>query len=307
MLNDVHAAVRQLSLDEAAAVDSVTHRREFVLEADGGKTEEDAKFDGRPTCKRRRVWVIRHGEREDEADRVAWYTKLEREGMDRKFDPCLTDAGVRQALAAGDNLRSILASRAATGDAGAAGVDLVYASPLHRTVKTAEQVALALDVPLTTVSGLSECALAMRGRDLTTVKFLTHEELQAANSLVRYKEEVRTSEEFFPTVCRLVQEHPGDGDIVIVSHREAIRSLAGGRVSTPYCVQAEFMVDMKGMSFELVDLHKLPKAMTSRKGGNAGRSKGKGKGKLKTSNAQRKGQVEFKRASGSKRQGCVSS
>ena len=62
----------------------------------------------------------------------------------------------------------MLAARAASGDVGAASVDMVFSSPLHRTVKTAEQVALALGTPLSTVAGLSECAKAMRGRDLTT-------------------------------------------------------------------------------------------------------------------------------------------
>ena len=60
-----------------------------------------------------------------------------------------------------------LKQRASSGDTGAAGVTMVYASPLHRTVKTAEQVALALGVPITVVDGLCECAVAMRGKDLS--------------------------------------------------------------------------------------------------------------------------------------------
>ena len=102
-----------------------------------------------------------------QASRAAWREKLER-GYTRWWDPFLTPKGQRQALAAGENLRAVLAARAASGDVGAASVDMVFSSPLHRTVKTAEQVALALGTPLSTVAGLSECAKAMRGRDLTT-------------------------------------------------------------------------------------------------------------------------------------------
>jgi len=84
----------------------------------------------------------------------------------RWWDPALTGRGVRQAAEAGELLRALLADRIAQGDVGAAGVDMVYASPLERTVKTAEQVAMALDVPLSTVAGLSQCAAAMRKKNL---------------------------------------------------------------------------------------------------------------------------------------------
>lgn len=87
---------------------------------------------------------------------------------DRWWDPPLTDRGAHQAALAGQSLATMLKKRAAEGDAGAAGVAMVYASPLHRTVKTAEQVAMALEVPVTVVDGLCECALAMRGKDLST-------------------------------------------------------------------------------------------------------------------------------------------
>jgi broad specificity phosphatase PhoE len=58
-------------------------------------------------------------------------------------DAPLTDAGIRQAAAAAKRLAS-------------AGIDAIVASPLQRTVRTAEEVAAVTSVPVLTDDGLRE-------------------------------------------------------------------------------------------------------------------------------------------------------
>ena len=64
-------------------------------------------------------------------------------GVSPKTDVPLTDTGVRQAVAAAKRLAS-------------AGIDAIVASPLQRTVRTAEEVAAVTGVPVLTDEGFRE-------------------------------------------------------------------------------------------------------------------------------------------------------
>ena len=64
-------------------------------------------------------------------------------GLSPKTDAPLTDTGVRQAAAAAKRLAS-------------AGIDAIVASPLQRTVRTAEEVAAVTGVPVLTDEGFRE-------------------------------------------------------------------------------------------------------------------------------------------------------
>jgi probable phosphoglycerate mutase len=64
-------------------------------------------------------------------------------GLSPKTDAPLTDTGVRQAAAAAKRLAS-------------AGIDAIVASPLRRTVRTAEEVAAVTGVPVLTDEGFRE-------------------------------------------------------------------------------------------------------------------------------------------------------
>jgi probable phosphoglycerate mutase len=64
-------------------------------------------------------------------------------GLSPKTDAPLTDTGVRQAVAAAKRLAS-------------AGIDAIVASPLRRTVRTAEEVAAVTGVPVLTDEGIRE-------------------------------------------------------------------------------------------------------------------------------------------------------
>ena len=64
-------------------------------------------------------------------------------GLSPKTDAPLTDTGVQQAVAAAKRLAS-------------AGIDAIVASPLQRTVRTAEEVAAVTGVPVLTDEGFRE-------------------------------------------------------------------------------------------------------------------------------------------------------
>eukprot|EP00754_Rhynchopus_humris_P044198 Rhum_TRINITY_DN3912_c0_g1::Rhum_TRINITY_DN3912_c0_g1_i1::g.12432::m.12432 len=84
------------------------------------------------------VYLVRHGEREDGLTNVHW--RLE------DADPGLTPVGVEQAHLTGRRLSE-------------RGVDHVFASPFHRTVETAAEIAAALGVQARVEDGLSEVLL----------------------------------------------------------------------------------------------------------------------------------------------------
>jgi broad specificity phosphatase PhoE len=96
-----------------------------------GETTDRAGQDGR-TC-----WLLRHGERQDQAD-PAWA-----ETAANPHDPGLTEWGHEQADRAGRRLRE-------------EGVGAVYASPFTRAVETAVAVAAHLDLPVFVEDGLCE-------------------------------------------------------------------------------------------------------------------------------------------------------
>jgi len=85
----------------------------------------------------RAIWIVRHAQRRDEVD-PSWKARAE-----RPYDPPLSDEGLRQADA--------LARRLA-----AEPIRHVFASPLLRTVATAQAVAERLDLPVRLEDGLFE-------------------------------------------------------------------------------------------------------------------------------------------------------
>jgi broad specificity phosphatase PhoE len=87
----------------------------------------------------RALWLVRHGESRDAADRRRG------EQADRPHDPPLTDHGRWQAARVGDRLRDRDAD-----------VDAVYSSPFLRAVETAHRVAERIDRPVFVDHGLSE-------------------------------------------------------------------------------------------------------------------------------------------------------
>jgi broad specificity phosphatase PhoE len=83
------------------------------------------------------LWLVRHGERRDEAD-PGWVDQA-----DRPHDPPLTDHGRWQAERVADRLRG-------------REIGAIYSSPFLRAAETAHIVAQRLDCPLFVDHGLSE-------------------------------------------------------------------------------------------------------------------------------------------------------
>lgn len=98
------------------------------------------------TTTTRRVWIVRHGERVDEVDKL-WTTKNPK----IYHDPPLTKRGQEQAMKVANFLGSF---------EGKVKFDLIYCSPLMRAIQTAEQISNVLSIPVCVNNGLGYFAAA---------------------------------------------------------------------------------------------------------------------------------------------------
>ena len=89
----------------------------------------------------RRLWVVRHGERADDANPL-WHLTAT-----RPHDPPLTAEGIRQAESTAEALRRKCHQQP---------IEAVYTSPFLRCLETAAAIASALQLPLKVEPGLSE-------------------------------------------------------------------------------------------------------------------------------------------------------
>ncbi len=140
-------------------------------------------------------------------------------------DAPLTDAGIRQAAAAAKRLAS-------------AGIDAIVASPLKRTVRTAEEVAAVTGIPVLTDDGLRE------------TDFGAWEGLTFAEVRERWPAEVTTwladpsvappggesfaqvSERVTAALHRVLAERAGQ-TVLIVSHVTPIKTLVAAALLAP--------------------------------------------------------------------------
>ena len=207
----------------------------------------------------RTVYVARHGERIDETPAGdEWRLGVEKS---RRFDPPLTAAGASQAKALGQFLKT-------------KGFTRIWTSPLARCVATANELANALDVPVTVVPGLGSCAAAVAKAGVANVNLLSFPAMQ--HLCPRIDSFDTTAPRDFYGACRHVLTQSTDL-ILLVSHREGINELAAGRgrglpddddlpsrrrlkhrtrrrLHLPYCATARFFVTNDGSHW---DLHSL--------------------------------------------------
>ena len=132
------------------------------------------------SCGRVNVFLIRHGERADEVETSELYTRrkeLKERGIKRidRYDPPLTQTGRQQAKVCGEKLRTYMEENNIS-------FDVVYSSPFIRTMETANEIALALDLPLKPVAALGGCAAAVKMIGLE--KFVCRED-ESSPSFVR--------------------------------------------------------------------------------------------------------------------------
>lgn len=176
----------------------------------------------------RALWLVRHGESRDEADR------RRAEQADRPHDPPLTDHGRWQAARVGDRLRDR--------DVGA-----VYSSPFLRAVETAHHIAERLDRPVFVDHGLSEHLDAGRfdvAPAVVTPRALADrfDTVDASHTSVlrpNYPESADEAEERTLRAVRRLAADAGDPPL-FVGHALTLTSVVAaftGRhgVETPYC------------------------------------------------------------------------
>eukprot|EP00802_Teleaulax_amphioxeia_P007622 Tamp_07629.p1 GENE.Tamp_07629~~Tamp_07629.p1 ORF type:complete len:339 (-),score=53.17 Tamp_07629:1447-2403(-) len=207
------------------------------------------------------VWVVRHGERVDEVPGVRW-DKCGKTNP-QWFDPALTGRGHEHAAGVADAIRDKLG--------GKCPFDVIYTSPLVRTVQTAEKFSERLGIPIEVVPGLCTCAAAIKREGLVQregrlwlqksgLPLQTTEELKRLSPNATYTE-ARTNvdnaaitcsfaeclENLCETALRSGRSEAATGQtasqprrIMLVAHREGIRELSrvaeGSAITnTPYC------------------------------------------------------------------------
>ena len=132
------------------------------------------------SCGRVNIFLIRHGERADEVETPELFTRrkeLKKRGIKRidRYDPPLTQNGKEQAKVCGEKLRMYMKDNNIS-------FDVVYSSPFIRTMETANEIAMVLDLPLKPVAALGGCAAAVKMIGLE--KFVSRED-ESSPSFVR--------------------------------------------------------------------------------------------------------------------------
>ena len=146
-------------------------------------------------------------------------------GLSPKTDAPLTDTGVRQAVAAAKRLAS-------------AGIDAIVASPLQRTVRTAEQVAAVTGVPVLTDQGFRETDFgAWEGLTFAEVRERWLSELTtwlADPSVAPPGGESfdQVSERVTAALHRILAER-ADQTVLVVSHVTPIKTLVAAALLAP--------------------------------------------------------------------------
>jgi broad specificity phosphatase PhoE len=189
----------------------------------------------------RKVYIVRHGERLDEAEPGVWERHCERkhnktEMYYRVNDPPLTRSGSEQAAQVAKSIRKEVLN---------SGVQFVFASKLLRAVQTAYPIAMQLQIPLIVSRNFALTAAAVEMRpdyrflDITELQTLCpgvtvidgdHEDSHESHRLP-------LADAWHHAIEHVVTTHQVS---IIVAHRESIRNMAQMHLATPYCCYGEF-------------------------------------------------------------------
>ena len=202
------------------------------------------------------VWHVRHGQKCIEVkgeERELWKRspRFKRVGY---FDTLITRHGHVQASSAGLYLKSLPFNQQP------GGFDIVYTSPMARTVQTAVCVSKSLgNLPLQVLPGLCSCTAALeRIGPSAQENLMTDEEVREIFPWVT----VLPRDPLAPTTFsesaawlatkarekKAVAEDDGDGCVYIsrvlaVGHQEGTKAMAGEGVPTPHCSIGIFRTD----------------------------------------------------------------
>jgi broad specificity phosphatase PhoE len=186
--------------------------------------------------------LVRHSERLDEIDETGWRLMVnsDRSKRDRYSllnDPPITNNGVRIAKTAAQFVDKLVSEVV---DPNSNLETRIYTSKLLRSVQTAHQIALKLNVPLYICSGLALTAQAVGDSD-GKFEHLTVEEIQkfCPNVTVICCDDINNADIYVPSdkwlsaitsIANRTQHFK-----IIVAHRETIRNFSAKRLNTPYC------------------------------------------------------------------------
>jgi len=172
------------------------------------------------------VWIARHGNRLDFVN-PAWFDTAE-----RRYDPPLSEDGLIQAQQLAARLKSTKIAQ-------------IFCSPFLRTIQTANEVALALNLPLKLEAGLSEWL----NRDWMTempetqpmkelfCQYPSIDSSYTSSVLPQYPEtEEMMLQRTAETAKKLVAEY--SSDILLVGHAASVEGTAWGLIEENATINA---------------------------------------------------------------------
>lgn len=208
----------------------------------------------------RTVYIVRHGERVDEADPEAWELLVRAERSERCYhdlynDPPLTESGRAMAQLAADALETI---------APAASFRRIYCSRMRRCIQTAIPIALKFGLPihLSKTVSLSAVGVLKSVQRKGSYDYCSMVEIRSfcpeGVVLVECKStSLRSSSresarhkvaDWRETVLRFAGD---ELSTLVVAHRETIRGFIASETKTkmPYCCVGEFTVSADSLCF----------------------------------------------------------
>ena len=175
-----------------------------------------------------RIWIVRHGNRED-FQNPGWATTAQ-----RPYDPALSADGEIQAQEVGHSLRE-------------APIDCVFASPFLRTIQTASPIAEALGLPIFVEPGIAEILPNIeRAPDLMPEeerarRFPRVETGYRALGRLPYPESAEAGHERAAAAVKALAARYAERNLLAVTHGAPVVGIVRGltglqeRISAPLC------------------------------------------------------------------------
>jgi len=208
-------------------------------------------IDSEMTSELCRLIVIRHSERADDVEELAW-KKLVSENKLRGGRKCFTNDPIISSKDGVSIARQMAQSVDAIINNNPSGAMVhLYASRLLRATQTASFLSRSLNVPIRISSGLAQIIPAVRNSK-EGFEFASISELTRYCPSVDFIDcdDVRSPEDYLPAhswraaLDTLLAKSDGKNIInIVVAHRETVRKLAGEYMDTPYCCLGMFAIE----------------------------------------------------------------
>lgn len=192
-----------------------------------------------------RIWIVRHGNRED-FQNPGWAKTAP-----RPYDPALSADGETQAKEVGLSLQG-------------EQIDLVFASPFLRTIQTASHIADALNLAVCLEPGIGEILPNVQSvpellpDDVLRQKFPRIDEDYATENYLPYPESSDEGHKRSALAARALTERFPDKNLVMVTHGAPVVGIVRGltgltdRITVPLC--CIFTLKRNGSGWDVVKL-----------------------------------------------------